>query len=78
MGSFRHPGCDGLYALSEGAGPLRLPGWYDFARADQRGWDLLDIMDVTALYALSRGGWDLLDLLGGMTLYALTRGGVFF
>ena len=46
-------------------GPLRLPGWYDFALADQRGWDLLDIMDVTALYALSRGGWDLLDFLDG-------------
>ena len=37
-------------------GSFRLPGCYDFARADQRGWDLLDIMDVTTLYALTRGG----------------------
>ena len=25
---------------------FRLPGCYDFVRADQRGWDLLDFLDV--------------------------------
>ena len=36
-------------------GSFRLPGCYDFVRTDQRGWDLLDVMDVLTLYALTRG-----------------------
>ena len=40
----------------EGVGSFRLPGCYDFVRTVQRGWDLLDFLDVMTLYALSRGG----------------------
>ena len=37
-------------------GSFRFPGCFNCVRTDQRGWDLLDIMDVTTLYALTRGG----------------------
>ena len=40
----------------EGVGSFRPPGCYDFVRIDQKGWDLLDVMDVTPLGALARGG----------------------
>ena len=32
----------------EGVGSFRPPG-YDFVRNDQRGWNLLDVMDVIRL-----------------------------
>ena len=73
-------------------GSFRFLGCFDFVRTVQRGWDLLDFLDVMTLYALSRGGgifrfpgvravqrgWDLLDFLDAMTLYALSRGGGIF
>ena len=37
-------------------GSFRHDGCYDFVRTDQRGWDLLDIMDVTTFQALTRRG----------------------
>ena len=40
----------------QGVGSSRLPGCYDFVRADQKGWGLLDVMGVMTLYALTRGG----------------------
>ena len=36
-------------------GSLRFLGCYDFVRAVQRGWDLLDFLDVMTLYALPEG-----------------------
>ena len=36
-----------------------------------RRWDLLDIMDVMTLYALTRRGWDLLDFLDVMCVRML-------
>ena len=36
-------------------GSFRCHGCCDFVRTDQRGWDLLDVMDVMTLYALTRG-----------------------
>ena len=66
------------YALTRGVGSVRHPGCYDFVRADQRGWDPSDLLDVMTLYALTRKGWDLLDCLDVMTLYALSRGGGIF
>ena len=37
-------------------GSFRFLGCFDFVRTVQRGWDLLDFLDVLILYALSRGG----------------------
>ena len=60
-------------------GSFRHHGRYDFVRTDQRGWDLLDIMDVTTLYALTSGGgiffFGTTDV---TTSYAVTRGGGIF
>ena len=35
--------------LVEEVGSFRFPGCYDFVRTDQRGWNLLDVMDVMTL-----------------------------
>ena len=40
----------------EGAGLFTCYGCFDFVRTDQRVWDLLGIMDVMTLYAVTRGG----------------------
>ena len=59
-------------------GFFRHHGCCDVVRADQRGWDLLDIMDIMTLYALTRGGGIFFDIMDVTTLYLLTRGGVIF
>ena len=75
-------------------GSFRHHGCEAFVRTEQRGWDLLDFMDVMTLYtlggdllgfevvrlfyALTRGGGDLSDIMDVLTLYALTKGGGFF
>ena len=45
-----------MYALTRVVGSFRRHGCYAFGRVGQRGWDLLDLLDVTILYAVTRGG----------------------
>ena len=54
--SFRHHGCYDFGHIDQRVGSFRHHGCYDFVHADQTGWDLLDIMDVVTLYAMTRGG----------------------